>query len=305
VTFRHRLTAAAAVAVAVSIALASALVFVAVRSELRRQIDRSLQDRAAIVGRLGPFAEDLQGGFRGPPSGPEIVIQVRRGDEVLASRDVVLPAPSQDLGVGGSVFEDVRVDGTPMRMFSVRVGDDFVAQFARSLDETRDVLRRLGAGLLLLTAAGVGFAVVLGLAVTRTALAPLTALTGAVERVCATGDLTVRVAAGDGDRDEIARLAAGFDAMLAELEGSVTAQRQLVADASHELRTPIRWGGVPDPGRRTDRRARRSDAGRPTPSRRRLVRIRANVPGGHGRGPHAPGHPWSQHGDVEPEGDHP
>jgi two-component system sensor histidine kinase MprB len=239
VTFRRRLTAAAAVAVAVSIALASAVVFVAVRSELRRQIDRSLQDRAATAGRLGPFADDFQGGFRGPPSGPEIVVQVRRGDEVLASRDVVLPAPSDELAVGTTAFEDVRVDGTPMRMLSVRLGDDLIAQFARSLDETRDVLRRLGAALLLLTAAGVGFAVVLGLAVTRTALAPLTALTGAVERVRATCDLTVRVAAGDGDRDEIARLAAGFDALLAELEGSVTAQRQLVADASHELRTPI------------------------------------------------------------------
>src|SRR5881227_3465342 len=42
----------------------------------------------------------------------------------------------------------------------------------------------------------------------------------------------------EGD-DELARLAASFNATLDELERSVEAQRQLVADAGHELRTPI------------------------------------------------------------------
>jgi two-component system sensor histidine kinase MprB len=40
-------------------------------------------------------------------------------------------------------------------------------------------------------------------------------------------------------RDELARLARSFNAALEALEQSVDAQRHLVADASHELRTPI------------------------------------------------------------------
>jgi two-component system, OmpR family, sensor histidine kinase MprB len=40
-------------------------------------------------------------------------------------------------------------------------------------------------------------------------------------------------------RDELARLAESFNATLDALERSVQAQRHLVADASHELRTPI------------------------------------------------------------------
>ena len=40
-------------------------------------------------------------------------------------------------------------------------------------------------------------------------------------------------------RDELARLARSFNATLDALEHSVQAQRHLVADASHELRTPI------------------------------------------------------------------
>ena len=39
--------------------------------------------------------------------------------------------------------------------------------------------------------------------------------------------------------DEVGRMAARFNTMLDTLEGSVAAQRRLVADASHELRTPV------------------------------------------------------------------
>jgi two-component system sensor histidine kinase MprB len=55
--------------------------------------------------------------------------------------------------------------------------------------------------------------------------------------VTETGDLSQRIDASG--RDEIARLAASFNAMLGALEESTRAQRQLVADASHELRTPL------------------------------------------------------------------
>src|SRR5262249_41239745 len=40
-------------------------------------------------------------------------------------------------------------------------------------------------------------------------------------------------------QDELARLAQSFNATLDALERSVQAQRHLIADASHELRTPI------------------------------------------------------------------
>jgi two-component system sensor histidine kinase MprB len=49
----------------------------------------------------------------------------------------------------------------------------------------------------------------------------------------------LRVETKGGGADEIARLSATFNAMLAALDESVSAQRRLVVDASHELRTPL------------------------------------------------------------------
>ena len=42
-----------------------------------------------------------------------------------------------------------------------------------------------------------------------------------------------------GPRDELGRLAATFDEMLARLQASFDRERRFVADAAHELRTPL------------------------------------------------------------------
>lgn len=69
--------------------------------------------------------------------------------------------------------------------------------------------------------------------------APLREMAAASRRMAA-GDHTVRVsAASTRGRDEVGQLAADFNTMAAELERVDAQRRRLVADASHELRTPI------------------------------------------------------------------
>jgi two-component system sensor histidine kinase MprB len=62
-------------------------------------------------------------------------------------------------------------------------------------------------------------------------------LNGVTETIVETGDLRRRT--GERGRDEISRLSARLGELLSMLETSLSTQRQLVADASHELRTPI------------------------------------------------------------------
>jgi len=98
--------------------------------------------------------------------------------------------------------------------------------------------------LLILTLAGTALASLLGLFVAHTALNPVRRLTAAVRRVTETQDLGERI--DEGGRDEIGSLARSFNSMLAVLDDTVhrldesaRQQRRLVADASHELRTPV------------------------------------------------------------------
>ncbi|MEE1757143.1 sensor histidine kinase [Streptomyces sp. SP18CS02] len=74
--------------------------------------------------------------------------------------------------------------------------------------------------------------------VTRRALKPVEGIRQEMAAITASEDLSRRVPE-PGTHDEIARLARTTNETLAALEASVARQRRFVADASHELRSPI------------------------------------------------------------------
>jgi two-component system sensor histidine kinase MprB len=140
-------------------------------------------------------------------------------------------------GEAGPFFTDTTVEDTHVRVLTFQYQPGLALQIPRPLVEVDNTLDRLRTFLILITLAGIGLAVALGLLVSRAAIAPVARLTRATERVTETGDLSERI---DSDgQDELSRLAESFNAMLGALEESTKAQRQLVADASHELRTPL------------------------------------------------------------------
>jgi two-component system sensor histidine kinase MprB len=79
-------------------------------------------------------------------------------------------------------------------------------------------------------------AAVAGGMVARTGLRPVGQLTEAAERVARTDDLRPIPVLGS---DELARLTEAFNAMLSALAESRERQARLVADAGHELKTPL------------------------------------------------------------------
>ncbi|MET9518524.1 HAMP domain-containing sensor histidine kinase [Streptomyces sp. NPDC002994] len=74
--------------------------------------------------------------------------------------------------------------------------------------------------------------------VTRRALRPVEGIRREMAAITASEDLSRRVPEPDA-HDEVARLAVTTNETLAALEASVERQRRFVADASHELRSPI------------------------------------------------------------------
>jgi two-component system sensor histidine kinase MprB len=134
-------------------------------------------------------------------------------------------------------FSDATVEGTHVRVLTERAPEGGVWQVALPLTDVDSTLTHLELVLAIVCLGGIALAALLGLLVSRAALVPVRRLTGAAERVARTQDLGHRIQAGE--RDELGRLAASFNTMLAALERSRLSQRQLVSDASHELRTPL------------------------------------------------------------------
>jgi len=247
VSFRLRITLAAAAAVALAVALASALAYVLVENQLRGEVDSSLRQRAEAISER-PF--ELERFFVGIPQpalggAPGYLQLVNARGAGLRPTNEPLPLPTGKrvarvaAGEEGEFFSDEHVGDTHVRVITFQIDpvSQYALQIGLSLRQTDDVLGRLQWILFAIGGSGVVIAVILGWLVARAALAPVRRLTEATEQITATRDLSRRVEASD--HDELGRLGASFNTMLAALEESQQAQRQLVADASHELRTPL------------------------------------------------------------------
>lgn len=253
---RRRLTLLAAGTVWVTVVFASVLCYLAMRVELRGEIDETLRQQAELVteesARLGgplPAREIPTSSEPGEAAG---LVQLLRPDGRLRNSDaseVRVPATAADRAVAAGRLEetlgDREIRDRDVRVLTVPLANGAGAvQLTRSLESTNETLARLRVVLALLCLFGTAFALVVSRIFSRQVIAPLTEMTEAAEHIETTADLTRRID-HPGD-DEVGRMAARFNAMLDRLQGSraelaesVAAQRQLVADASHELRTPI------------------------------------------------------------------
>jgi two-component system sensor histidine kinase MprB len=142
-------------------------------------------------------------------------------------------------GLSRPYFRDVRFAGEAMRLYTMRLpsSSDGLVRTVRPLTEANATIARVRWLLVGLTLGGALAAALLGRLTANAVLRPVRALAGAVRAVSATRDLDQRIPVTG--RDELASLAADFNAMLAALDESQQAQQQLIADASHELRTPL------------------------------------------------------------------
>ena len=135
-------------------------------------------------------------------------------------------------------FSTVTLGGTHARTLTARAPEGGVWQVALPLAATDSTLSRLRLVLAIVCLGGDrAWRLRSGCSSREPRCVPVRRLTGAAERVARTQDLGHRIDARNSD--ELGRLAASFNTMLAALERARLAQRQLVSDASHELRTPL------------------------------------------------------------------
>lgn len=143
-----------------------------------------------------------------------------------------------ELPVLGNGFANVELGGRHLRTDTVRFRRRFALTVAISDAPVRASLARLRRGVLIAMVAGALLASLILVWITRRALAPVRETAAVADRIVSTGELTARVPVSRGD-DEIAALATSINRMLDHLQASDAALRRLVADASHELRSPV------------------------------------------------------------------
>ncbi|MGZ4299780.1 MAG: sensor histidine kinase [Solirubrobacteraceae bacterium] len=182
------------------------------------------------------------GGFGGPQGYVQLVSST--GSVCLATGETTkLPVDGAVKALArsgtGQYLTDSTVGGHHLRVLVHGAGMYGAVQVALPLTQVDDALSKQMLLLIIIAAAGIALAALLGLLVARTALAPIARFTRQTETIAAHPDRLESERLDVRGGDELARLAQTFNRTLDALELSVRSQRNLVADASHELRTPI------------------------------------------------------------------
>lgn len=230
-TARHSLQRRLLATVMTIIVLAAAvLAGTAWRSALRQadeMFDYHLQQMAhALRGGLplAPPAQDVDGS-------DEYLVQIWGPDGVQLFRSVPTPLPPR--AVLG--FSDARLDGVHYRVYSVQSPHQTV-QIAQNLDARQARARALALRATLPMALMAPLLMLLAWWGIRRSLAPL-ARTRAEVAVRAADDLSPLQ--GAGLPDEVLPLVDEINALFGRLDQAFAAQRAFVANAAHELRSPL------------------------------------------------------------------
>ncbi|HWR37395.1 MAG TPA: ATP-binding protein [Clostridia bacterium] len=227
--------------------------------QLRKSFDAALQGRAMSVAALVRFSEDARprlmfDASQVPPpldgEHPDLFEIVGAGGERIAASpnlpaDFPGTAPSErsywNLRHGDDPYRVIRLNNTPVLD---REGPDTTTTATITVTyaaSTEDMLERVWT-IALLTCFGSLALLAISTAVTvwavRRGLSPLAALTASAGRVSAE---TWKLDASQQARstEELLPLTEAMDGMLAGLQQAFTSQREFVANAAHELKTPI------------------------------------------------------------------
>jgi two-component system sensor histidine kinase MprB len=139
----------------------------------------------------------------------------------------------------GQYFTDKTVSGSHIRVMITGIPHIGALEVALPLSEVDHTLNRELVLMVIIAAVGIAVAALLAVLVSRAALSPIARFTRQTEAIAAEPQKLETERLRVSGNDELARLGRTFNATLDALERSLASQRNLVADASHELRTPI------------------------------------------------------------------
>lgn len=254
-SLRARLAMAVAASVLAAVVLFAVITVLLVEHQLRASLDAALRQRAQEVAQLAvsaPAVLEDPGALESPVSGRQILVEVLDADGRIVARSLDLGArllPEDALARaaithGRTGIESVELDGRPLRMYAAPIADALgpaaggAVLVASDTSDIADTTGSVVAGVVLSGAAVALLAAIAAAVLTRRGLRPLGSLADAAGEIERTADLSRRLPEV-ATLDEIGRLTGVLNRMLSSLEQARAGERRFLADASHELRTPV------------------------------------------------------------------
>ena len=238
VPIRLRLTAAFALAMVVVLAAAGLFVYLRLQSDLNESVDSALEARAAAVASSGRApagaASEAEEGFAQvlTENGRVIDSTAGAGEPLLTRSEVARAAAEGDIVAERAV---PGIEGTA-RILAQADGAEVVA-VGQSLDDRDETLAGVAASFAVGGPLAVLAASLVGYLLAASALRPVEAIRRRAAEVSL--DRPGEPLPLPPARDEIRRLGQTLNEMLDRLRASYDREREFVADASHELRTPV------------------------------------------------------------------
>jgi heavy metal sensor kinase len=253
-TLRARLTVWYVAFLSLLLLLFSLLLHHLVARALERRLDESLSVEANTAAAL--LADEFQE-MKGdaPVAASEVLADLRLSGSTVAFLDgarvlgASAPIPSGELmdiahraaGAAHQIVEEPGAGPNGAHAAVVRVtlgGRDYAVLAVQPLDEIAADLAVLRRVMLLALPLAIALAGIGGYWLTRRNLAPLNSMAEQARRITHS-NLETRLEPGAAAAEELATLSGSFNELLARLDQSFDHMRRFVADASHELRTPI------------------------------------------------------------------
>lgn len=251
-SLRLRLTLLTGLLTAGAVLLFALTFYLVLQDNLFDELDARLHERADLVMRMLSQDADAEGGTARIPllvefDSPAIYVELIAPDGAvrvsspnlsggrLPSDPLLDTAAREGRTAIGTITagedDELRLLVTPTHTDGVLVVAESLEPLERTLTQARTLLLGYGALALLLVTSGAAL-------LTGRALRPISRLTSTAATIAATGHYHERVPAPDRN-DEIGQLATTINGLIATVERTLGQQRQLLADTSHELRSPL------------------------------------------------------------------